>query len=227
MSVRNLLLVSLLGVVIAISGCAPARHGDTPPDKESTPENWSDTGFFDDFSNTRLLNWSTLSGRWSVKGRALTCRGESTIPFGFNHIIVPKIDMSNGSVEADLRFESASMDAGNQFAGILFRYQDQYNYYLAQICDISKYQGRLEVFKMVNGQRSQRIGESYLLINPKQWFHIEVVAQGASIVVMLDGKTKISVKDTDFDSGMVGLSQKGSSTQFDDFRVTQSKAIQK
>jgi hypothetical protein len=98
-----------------------------------------------------------------------------------------------------------------QMAGIVFRYQDEKNYYvlMASVLD-----NHFWFFKIVNGVRSQLIGPQ-IDIPKNEWRTMTVQCDGNHIHCLLDGKPVIPmITDSSFSSGKVGFWTKSDSVSY-------------
>ncbi|HLX69219.1 MAG TPA: family 16 glycoside hydrolase [Verrucomicrobiae bacterium] len=99
------------------------------------------------------------------------------------------------------RFKIVAGDIA-KMAGIVFRYQDEKNYYVlvASVRD-----SRFWFFKMVNGQRGPLIGPK-VSIPENEWHQMTVQCDGNHIHCLLDGNEIIPmVTDSSFLNGKVGF----------------------
>jgi hypothetical protein len=105
-----------------------------------------------------------------------------------------------------------------QAGGVVFRYRDANNYYLARADAL---QQNVALFKVENG-RSIPVGQAVRHDLPANaWRILKVSARGSDIQIYLDHRRILQAKDGAFTgSGKVGLWAAGDSvTYFDDFRV--------
>jgi hypothetical protein len=105
-----------------------------------------------------------------------------------------------------------------QMAGIVFRYQDEQNYYYVRA---SAKGNTFRFFKVVSGQRSAPIGPE-LEIPANVWHELAVECKGNQINCYFDGKQPIPVMtDNSFTSGKVGFWTKSDSvSHFTDAQIT-------
>jgi hypothetical protein len=107
---------------------------------------------------------------------------------------------------------------GIQGGGLVWRYRDQNNYYLAQADAIDN---TVAVFKVENGNRIPLIPEVRREIPPNQWSILKVAARGNRFQVYVNHRRILQGSDNTFSSaGKVGLwTVADAVTYFDDFRV--------
>ena len=109
--------------------------------------------------------------------------------------------------------------AGNvdQAGGIVVRYQDKDNYYVARA---NALENNVRLYKMVNGKRIQFAGTD-TKVTPGQWHSLKLSAKGTHFQVSLDGQPLFEADDDTFkNAGKVGLWTKADSvTCFDSLKI--------
>src|SRR5215469_11330502 len=121
----------------------------------------------------------------------------------------------------DFKFSTRFKIAGGalaEMAGIVFRYQDEKNYYVLMA---SALDNRFWFFKVVNGQRGKLIGPQ-VAISENEWHEMSVQCEGNHIHCLLDGKELIPmITDSSFTSGKIGFWTKSDSiSYFTDAKLT-------
>jgi hypothetical protein len=106
-----------------------------------------------------------------------------------------------------------------QAGGIVWRYRDENNYYLARANAVDK---NVQVFKVENGRRVALLAGARHDIPLNAWSILKVWVRGSRFQVFMDHRRILQGWDNTFTgSGKVGLWTVGDSvTYFDDFRVT-------
>ena len=106
-----------------------------------------------------------------------------------------------------------------QAGGLVWRYRDQNNYYLARANAIQK---NVQVFKVENGRRVPLMDAVRHEIPTNAWSILKVGARGNRFQVFMDHRRILQGWDNTFlTSGKVGLwTMADSVTYFDEFRVT-------
>jgi len=128
-------------------------------------------------------------------------------------------------VDLSVRFKPISGRV-DQAAGLVWRYQDQDNYYIVRA---NALEGNVVLYKVENGKRTDlKPVDAGLLAYGKKisvpgqtWGTLRVVARGSRFAVHLNGSHLFDVEDTTFPgAGKVALWTKADSvTAFDDLRV--------
>jgi hypothetical protein len=133
-------------------------------------------------------------------------------------------DVSAADVDLSVRFKPVSGRV-DQAAGLVWRYQDENNYYIVRA---NALEDNVVLYKVQNGKRTdlplEGAGRTYgkkSQVPASQWSTLRVVANGPSFEVFLNGTKLYEVEDTTFrQAGKVGVWTKADSvTQFDDLTV--------
>jgi hypothetical protein len=133
-------------------------------------------------------------------------------------------DVSAADVDLSVRFKPVSGRV-DQAAGLVWRYQDENNYYIVRA---NALEDNVVLYKVQNGKRTdlplKGAGRTYgktSEVPAGQWSTLRVVANGPSFEVSLNGTKLYEVEDTTFrQAGKVGVWTKADSvTQFDDLTV--------
>jgi hypothetical protein len=121
----------------------------------------------------------------------------------------------NDDTFADFKFSTQFKIVGGavaQMAGIVFRYQDEKNFYvlMASVLD-----NHFWFFKVVNGQRSDKLIGPSVPIPLGEWHEISVECEGNHIHCLLDGKEIIPmITDSSFSTGKIGFWTKSDSVSY-------------
>jgi hypothetical protein len=133
-------------------------------------------------------------------------------------------DVDAADVDLSVRFKPISGRV-DQAAGLVWRYQNQDNYYIVRA---NALEGNVVLYKVQAGKRTdlpvKGEGRTYGKKAPVpagRWSTLRVVAAGPLFEVYLDGTKLYEVEDTTFSNrGKVGVWTKADSiTQFDDLTV--------
>jgi hypothetical protein len=106
-----------------------------------------------------------------------------------------------------------------QAGGIVWRYRDENNYYLARGNAIDQ---NVQVFRVENGKRVPLMAGVRHEFPVNEWSIMKVTVRGNKFQVYMDHRRVLQVQDSTFTgAGKVGLWTVGDSvTYFDDFRVS-------
>jgi hypothetical protein len=107
----------------------------------------------------------------------------------------------------------------DQGGGLVWRYQDANNYYIARMNPL---EDNFRVYKVISGKRIQLKTKEGLKIPVGEWHRIKVKQQGDHIECFLDGEKMLDGKDETFrKAGQIGLWTKSDAqTHFDDLKVS-------
>lgn len=216
-----LIVALLLMVIFFLAGCDYLPFADTGPDDCSS----TSALFVDDFSGEQNCGWAEYN-----QGGAVTAIEDGVLKISTSspgEIWWTNPGGSFDDVVIDVEAKQVSGPDDNAY-GIICRYQDENNFYLFLISGdgyyaIGKYQGAEDrVFYLTENEQfleSERINQG-LAVN-----QIQAACVGNQLSLMVNGEALLSVVDTSFRSGDVGLTasalQQGTVTvEFDDIRVT-------
>jgi hypothetical protein len=103
--------------------------------------------------------------------------------------------------------------------GIVWRYQDANNYYIARMNPL---EDNFRVYKVVGGKRAKEFQSADVKVLSGEWHTLKVTMTGDHIECFLDGKKYLEAKDDTFTkAGKVGLWTKADAqTRFDQFTAT-------
>lgn len=106
-----------------------------------------------------------------------------------------------------------------QMAGVVFRYQDEKNYYVLMASALDNH---FWFFKIVNGVRSDKLIGPQVDIPKNEWHEMAVQCEGNHIHCRLDGKEVIPmITDSSFSGGRIGFWTKSDSVSyFSDAKLT-------
>ena len=103
--------------------------------------------------------------------------------------------------------------------GVVVRFQDGNNYYVARANGLEDGRGDVRFYKVVGGVRKALAASPYSPIPPAKWHMLRVEFSGTKFTVMLNGRELFSaIDDTIPAAGAVGVWTRGNSiTLFDSF----------
>lgn len=121
-------------------------------------------------------------------------------------------------IEVSVAFKAMKGEK-DQGGGIVWRYQDANNYYIARMNPL---EDNFRVYKVVGGKRSREFQNAEVKIPTGEWHTLKIKMEGDHIECFVDGKKYLDVKDDTFDKpGKVGLwSKADAQTHFDQFSVS-------
>jgi hypothetical protein len=127
-------------------------------------------------------------------------------------------DTNYRDVDISVAFK-ALKGKNDQGGGVVWRYQDANNYYIARMNPL---EDNYRVYKVVAGKRTQLETKEGLKVPASEWHTLRVKMDGDHIECFLDGQKQLDAKDGTFTkAGKVGLwSKSDAQTEFDDFKVS-------
>jgi hypothetical protein len=133
----------------------------------------------------------------------------------FNLCVADDTNYKNLEMSVAFKAVRGESDRGG---GLVWRYQDADNYYLARMNPL---EDNFRVYRVVNGKRTQLGTKDNLKIPSGEWHTITISQTGDIIMCSLDGKKYLDVKDATFlTSGKVGLWTKADAqTYFDEVKI--------
>src|SRR5215204_3390400 len=215
---RRITVAALIVTVLAIGTQAASRKIDFNQDAIDQPPK----GF--EFGHTANRG---RPGRWVVQAEGTNrflaqTDADST---GSRFPVAVVSDVTTADVDLSVRFRPIS-GRGDQAAGLVWRYQNQDNYYIVRA---NALEDNVVLYKVQNGKRTdlplKNEGRTYgkkTSVPSGQWSELRVVVTGNLFEVSLNGQKLFEVEDNTFtEAGKVGLWTKADSmTYFDDLRVT-------
>ena len=126
-------------------------------------------------------------------------------------------DTNYQDLEASVAFK-AMKGKEDQGGGIVWRYQDANNYYIARHNPL---ESNYRVYKVIGGKRTQLETEENLPIKAGEWHTLKIKMVGKHVECFLDDKKVLDAKDeTIAKAGKIGLWTKADAqTHFDSLRV--------
>jgi hypothetical protein len=126
-------------------------------------------------------------------------------------------DGSYKDLEASVAFK-AVRGKNDQGGGLVWRYQDADNYYIARMNPL---EDNFRVYKVVAGKRMQLATKEGLKVPAGEWHTLAIKQEGERIECSLDGKKYLEASGATFkEAGKVGLWTKSDAqTHFDDLRI--------
>jgi len=174
------------------------------------------------FDNTDMKKWHTF-GTWEItqedkeKTLSLTERSHGSFNLCYNNDI-PFLD---GEVTVKFKANSGRIDQGG---GLMWRVQDNDNYYVARFNPL---EDNFRFYIVHDGMRSELASADVKL--SKGWHTMKIEQKGDTFEGYLDGKQYLEYKDNHLSkTGGVGVWSKADAlTSFDDLKIETSKETKK
>ncbi|MBN1887925.1 MAG: DUF11 domain-containing protein [Thermoflexales bacterium] len=168
----------------------------------------SQPGFADDFDDGLPDGWTLTGGNWHVIDGELRQLNRSSYWYWAQ-------DLSR--VYRDFSFEVDVLGENSGYLGFVFRHPNT-----------AASQGGFLVYAHTSWNEWQLHdwGNTTLLTRggsgwqPGRWYHVQIVAEGETIRMYLDGVLQLQVDDWHYPSGGIGLLTNGTAARFDNVRVT-------
>jgi hypothetical protein len=150
----------------------------------------------------------------SKTGYALAQTAESPMAM-FNLCVADDTDVKD--VEITVGFK-ANHGVNDQGGGLVWRYQDADNYYVARMNPL---EDNYRLYHVTRGVRMQFAGQEGIKVKSGEWHTLSVKMVGNAITCSLDGKVEIESKDNTITKpGKIGLWTKADArTSFDNLVV--------
>jgi len=164
--------------------------------------------------------WKVVADDTAPSGTALVLAQTAESPNQVFNLCVA-VNPHYQDVEALVAFK-AVRGKNDQGGGIVWRYQDANNYYVARMNPL---EDNYRVYKVVAGQRIQLGTREDLKVPAGEWHTLKIKMVGDRIECFLDGKKWLDVRDGAFPkAGQVGLLTKADAqTYFDRFIATNAR----
>jgi hypothetical protein len=163
--------------------------------------------------------WAVAEDKTAPKGPkvlAQTAAGPNAL---FNLCVLDDAALADVDVSVAFKANDGKIDQGG---GVVWRYLDANNYYIARFNPL---EDNFRLYHVVDGKRTQIGGKEKLTAKAGEWHALKVRMVGEAITCSLNGKVEIEVTDKTFAKpGKVGLWTKADArTSFDDFRAAPAK----
>lgn len=136
---------------------------------------------------------------------------------GFQHAY--KVMVIDGTMAADLDLGVSFLPVagkGDMGGGLMWRAQDDRNYYLTRANPLEQ---NIRFYRVVDGVR-HKLANFDQTISVKAWHTLRVVMRGEHIQVFYDGQPVLDIRDRTFTVGRVGLWTKSDAvTYFDNLQL--------
>ena len=180
----------------------------------------------ENFSSGNLAGWTIVDGAganhgpssWSVTSGAALQTSDISVPDPAVLSVRGTYAVYDGGYTwSDYRASFDMTSTDNDYVGIMFRVSDDDNYYRFWWTA----QGQLQRLDKTVGGVTTVLGEhSGIAYQPGQTYAVEILADGATLEVLIDGTTVFSVQDANLTTGSVALfSRANNGSRFDDILV--------
>lgn len=164
--------------------------------------------------NTQTLNWKIASDQ----GNKVMMQAAKNSGDDYNMLVLDKCMYQNFSMTVKIKAISGEEDQGG---GLMWRYVDNNNYYLARYNPLEK---NFRFYKVVNGIRKQ-LTSSDGNIKQGEWFSMKIELTGNKISCFLNDIKLIDTSDDTYSKpGNIGFWTKADAVSyFDDLKITNIK----
>lgn len=166
-------------------------------------------------------HYRSVLGTWAVRDDAQAWNGKRVLlqsgkvtEKDFTRVVMDGYNCYNLQMRIRCRFDSGNID---QAAGIMFRVQDEKNYYLARANALEQ---NVRLYRVVDGERQRLGGDSKIPMDSGRWYTLEIRAMGDQLAVDWEGRTLVTASDDRYKKGTIGLWAKADSVSaFDQVEV--------
>ena len=124
-------------------------------------------------------------------------------------------DSDYQDLELEVKFKAVGGEE-DQGGGLIWRYQDPGNYYIARANPL---EDNFRIYRIVGGWRKQ-LQNANVKVTSGTWHIMRVVAKGDRMEGFYNGKKWLEIRDATFPCGKIGLWTKADAlTHFDDLQV--------
>jgi len=207
-------MLTLLGLAAMLLGLGAVAGG----------QSWN---FDKDAPGKIAAGWTNATGTWEVvadptapsKPNVLAQASSNHSGSYFNVAVANEPSLKDVSLAVRSRAVAGREDQGG---GLVWRYRDIGNYYIARQNNL---EDNFRVYKVVDGRRIQ-LGSADVTAKTGTWHDMTIAMAGNHIQCFFDAKKYLDVTDDTFkEAGKIGLWTKADAqTHFDDFRVLPAPA---
>jgi hypothetical protein len=172
------------------------------------------------FENSQVgklpVGWSDESSHWYIEadGSGKAFKMAKNSGDAFNIAVLQGFFLKDVEVTTRIKAISGEEDQGG---GIVWRYQDSDNYYIARANPL---ENNIRIYKVVNGRRNE-LETANVTMETGQWFSIKITMKGENIECFHNGKLVYKLSDKTFtNAGLVGFWSKADAVSiFDDLTI--------
>jgi hypothetical protein len=153
--------------------------------------------------------WRVVADKSAPDGLALAQTSDKGPDPMFNLCVAEKTKFTDVDLNVQFKAIAGKFDQGG---GVVWRYKDANNYYIARMNPL---EDNFRVYKVVDGKRTQ-LGTADVKAPAGEWHKLRVTQTGDHIECYLNGKRWLDVKDATFTGpGKIGLwSKSDAQTRF-------------
>src|SRR5262245_46214472 len=205
-------LVAFLGVALVVAADDKVR-GFTfgKDDLGKVPSGWK----ADKTGQGEGSVWKVVADNTSPskKGYVLAQTAEGPGPL-FNLCVADDTNLKDVEITVSFKAVKGAKDQGG---GLVWRYQDANNYYIARMNPL---EDNYRVYKVIAGKRIQLATKEDLKVPVNTWHTLTIKMNGEQIECLLDGKKELEAKDDAISkAGKIGLWTKADAqTYFDELK---------
>jgi hypothetical protein len=177
---------------------------------------------------TQATTGGGAPGAWAVREEAGAPSGKKVLAqtsqdetdLRFPLCVLDAVDVKDSAVSVKFKAVSGKVD---QAAGLVLRFKDKDNYYVARA---NALEDNVRLYKVETGKRKQFAGKNGVKVAPAQWHALRLEVKGSHFKVSFNGELLFEADDAAFAGpGKAGLWTKADSvTLFDDFSVEAAEA---
>lgn len=185
---------------------------DTLVNFESETVGKSPSGFVANAINkTKSIKWNVVDDN----GNKVVAQEAENSGSCYNLLVLDKVAYNDFSASLKIKAISGEEDQGG---GLLWRYIDKNNYYVARYNPL---ENNFRFYRVVDSKREE-LKSADSDIKQGEWFTMTIEMKGNKVTCSLNGKTLIESTDDTFKSaGLIGFWTKADAvTYFDDLKIT-------
>jgi hypothetical protein len=221
MTMRGAWAVAVLLIGAFSSACAGEKGKVRTMTFTKDSLNKVPTGWKADFTGTNGAGvWKVIADDTAPSKRGFVLAQTGKSPGSAFNLCFAE-DTSYKDVEVSVAFK-ANQGNQDQGGGIVWRYTDASNYYVARFNPL---EDNYRLYKVVQGERIQLDTQEDIKVPAGEWHKLTIKMTGDQIDCLLDDVKYLSFKDDTFQkAGKVGLWTKADAqTSFDLFTITELK----
>jgi hypothetical protein len=160
--------------------------------------------------------WKVVEDNSAPSGNGAVLAQAAQSPNAFFNLCVAEASHFK-DVELQVAFK-AVRGKNDQGGGLVWRYRDRDNYYIARMNPL---EDNFRVYRVVAGKRKQLQSKDGLKVKAGEWHTIKIDMEADHIHCYFDGEKMLDTKDETFkDAGKIGLwSKSDAETHFDHLEV--------